>query len=256
MSSLAGKTALVTGASRGIGRGIAMRLARDGALVGVHYGSNEAAAKETLADIDRAGGRGFLVHAELGVPGDADRFWAGVDAGLAESGAGAGVDIIVNNAAVGASSDFQGVTPEEFDRLYAVNVKAPYFIVRQGVGRLRDGGRVINISSGVTRIAEPRVMAYGLTKGAVEVFTHTLAKELGPRGITVNSVAPGIIETDNTATQFTTPEAWAAAAAYSVFNRVGQPADIADIVAFLASEDSRWVTGHLIDATGGSLLGV
>jgi 3-oxoacyl-[acyl-carrier protein] reductase len=256
MGSLAGKTALVTGASRGIGRGIALRLAQDGAVVAVHFGSNEPAARETLGLIQRGGGQGFLVRAELGVPGDADQLWAGFDAGLAASGGPPGLDIIVNNAAIGASSDLDHVTPEELDRLLAVNVKAPFFLVRQGLRRLRDGGRIINISSGVTRIAYPSVIAYSLTKGALNVFTHTLAKQLGPRGITVNSVAPGITATDNTAAQFTSPQAWADVAAFSVFNRVGQPADIAGIVAFIASDDARWITGHNIDATGGALLGI
>jgi 3-oxoacyl-[acyl-carrier protein] reductase len=256
MGTLSGRTALVTGGSRGIGRGIALRLAREGALVAVHYGSNEVAAKEALVSIGKEGGRGFLVHAELGVPGDVDRLWDAFDAGLAEAGEAPGIDIIVNNAAIGASNDFQNTTPAEFDRLYAVNVRAPYFLVQQGADRLRDGGRVINVSSGVTRIALPRVMAYSLTKGAIDAFTLTLAQDLGSRGITVNAVAPGIVRTDNTESQYTTPEAWAGAAAFSVFDRVGQPADIADLVAFLASDDSRWVTGQVIDATGGSLLGV
>jgi 3-oxoacyl-[acyl-carrier protein] reductase len=254
--SLDGKAALVTGASRGIGRGIAQRLARDGALVAVHYGTNEAAAKETLESIERGGGQGFLVHAEMGLPGDVDRLWEEFDAGLSGRAAGPGLDIIVNNAAIGASSDFAGVTGEEFDRLFAVNVKAPFFLVREGLGRMRDGGRIINISSGVTRIAYPQVMAYSLTKGAIDVFTRTLAQEVGSRGITVNAVAPGIVQTDNTAAVLTTPEAWAEVAGYSVFGRVGQPADIADVVAFMASDDARWITGQYIDATGGSILGV
>jgi 3-oxoacyl-[acyl-carrier protein] reductase len=253
--TLSGKVALVTGASRGIGRGIAMRLARDGALVAVHYGTGRAAAQETLDQIRREGGRGFAVEAELGVPGDAERLWAGFDAGVRATGSSPGLDIIVNNAAIGASADYQNVTAGEFDRLFAVNVKAPFFLVREGLRRLRDGGRVINISSGVTRIADPRVMAYSLTKGAINVFTKTLAQQLGARGVTVNAVAPGIVRTDNTLAQFTTPEAWAQVAAYSVFGRAGEPADIADVVAFIASDDARWITGQYIDATGGSILG-
>jgi 3-oxoacyl-[acyl-carrier protein] reductase len=256
MDSLTGKTALVTGASRGIGRGIALRLAREGALVAVHYGTNEAEALRTLDAIAGNGGQGFTVQAELGVPGDVRTLWEGFDAGLAAAGAAPGLDIIVNNAGVGASSDLEGMTGEELDRLYAVNVKAPFFLVREGLRRLRDGGRIINISSGVTRIAFPAVIGYSLTKGAIDVFTRTLAQQLGQRGITVNAVAPGIVRTDNTAAQFTTPEAWAQAARYSAFNRVGQPADIADVVAFMASHDGRWITGQSIDATGGALLGI
>jgi 3-oxoacyl-[acyl-carrier protein] reductase len=256
VGSLADKTALVTGASRGIGRGIALRLAREGALVAVHYGTDEAAARQTLEAISRNGGRGFLIRAEFGVPGDVEKLWEGFDAGLGAAGAAPGLDIIVNNAAIGASADLEGITGEELDRLYAVNVKAPFFLVREGLRRLRDGGRIINISSGVTRIAYPSVIGYSLTKGAIDVFTRTLAQQLGQRGVTVNAVAPGIVQTDNTTAQLTTPEAWAQVARYSVFNRVGQPADIADVVAFVASDDARWITGQSIDATGGSLLGV
>jgi 3-oxoacyl-[acyl-carrier protein] reductase len=251
---LDGKIALVTGASRGIGRAIAQRLARDGALVAVHYGTNEAAARQTLESIERDGGQGFLLRAELGVSGDVDHLWEEFDAGLRDRGTG--LDIIVNNAAIGASSDYAGVTAEEFDRLLAVNVRAPFFLVREGLCRIADGGRIINISSGVTRIAYPRVMAYSLTKGAIDVFTKTLAQELGPRGITVNAVAPGITQTDNTAAALSTPEARAEVAGYSALGRVGQPADIADVVAFVASADARWITGQYIDATGGSILGV
>jgi len=256
MGALDGKVALVTGASRGIGRGIALRLARDGALVAVHYGSNEQAAKETLVQIERDGGRGFLVQAELGVPGDVVRLWAGFDSGLAGTGAEPGLDIIVSNAAIGASADYDGVTVEEFDRLFAVNVKAPFFVEREGLDRLRDNGRIVNISSGVTRIAYPQVMAYSLTKGAIDVFSKTLAQQLGSRGITVNAVAPGIVRTDNTEAVLRTPQDWAQVAAFSVFGRVGEPADIADVVAFVVSDDARWVTGQYIDATGGSVLGV
>jgi 3-oxoacyl-[acyl-carrier protein] reductase len=182
------KTAVVTGASRGIGRGIARRLAADGALVAVHYGSNETAAKETVRLIEDAGGKAFTVHAELGIPGDADKLWAGVDEGLRRLGAGAGVDILVNNAGIGRSGDLERVGPAEFDRVFAVNVKAPFFIVQKGLDRIRDGGRIINISSGVTRIAYPDIIAYSMTKGALDTFSFTLAQALGSRGITVNSV--------------------------------------------------------------------
>ncbi|MEU3841841.1 SDR family oxidoreductase [Streptomyces sp. NPDC028635] len=249
MGVLAGRTALVTGASRGIGRGIAERLARDGARVAVHYGSNETAAKETVAEIEAAGGSAFAVGAELGVPGDAARLWAEFDRHAD------GVDILVNNAGIGTSHPFEEIDEKEYDRLFAVNVKAPHFITRLGLSRLRDGGRVINISSGLARTAAmPQLMAYAMTKGALDVFTRDLAKVLGARGITVNSVAPGIVDTDiNAAWLRTSDEAWRGAAAYSALGRVGAPADIADAVAFLASDDGRWVTGHWLDATGGSL---
>jgi len=253
--TLEGKTALVTGGSRGIGRAIAQRLAADGALVAVHYGTNEAAVKETVESIAAVGGRAFAVQAELGVPGDADTLWSAFDGGLKELGAPAGVDIVVNNVGIGDFADIGTLTPEEFDRLFAVNVKAPFFIVQKGLPRLRDGGRIVNVSSGVTRVAYPEKIAYAMTKGAINTFGLALAKALGARGITVNSVSPGIVDTDLNADWLrNNPDARAAAAAYSVFSRVGEPEDIADVVAFAASPAGRWVTGQNLDATGGSQL--
>jgi NAD(P)-dependent dehydrogenase (short-subunit alcohol dehydrogenase family) len=249
MGALSGRTALVTGASRGIGRGIAERLGRDGARVAVHYGTNETAAKETVAAIEAAGGSAFMIGVELGEPGDADALWAEFDRHAD------GVDIIVNNAGIGTSSPLKDIDEAEYDRLFAVNVKAPYFIVRQGLGRLRDGGRIVNISTGLARNAVmPDLTAYSMTKGALDIFTRDLSKVLGPRGITVNSVAPGFIETDNTAALLSTQEGRAQAEAISALGRVGTTADVADVVAFLASEEGRWVTGGWVDATGGSLL--
>ncbi|MEU7578105.1 SDR family oxidoreductase [Streptomyces sp. NPDC041068] len=249
---LAGKTALVTGGSRGIGRGIAERLGRDGARVAVHYGSNEAAAKETVAAIETAGGSAFAIGTELGTEGDAQALWSAFDAHAD------GLDILVNNAGVGTSSSFTDTDEAEFDRLFSVNVKAPYFITQLGAARLRDGGRIINISSGLSRAAAmPEIMAYAMTKGALDVFTRNLSKELGPRGITVNSVAPGIIDTDNNAAWLrgeANKAAWESSAKLSALGRVGDPSDIGAVVSFLASDDGRWVTGDWIDATGGSLM--
>ncbi|MEU4609235.1 SDR family oxidoreductase [Streptomyces umbrinus] len=249
MGVLTGRTALVTGASRGIGRGIAERLGRDGARVGVHYGRNEAAAKETVATIEAAGGSAFAIRAELGLPGDAAALWEEFDRHAD------GVDILVNNAGIGSTPPIEEIDEETYDQVFAVNVKAPFFVVRHGLGRLRDGGRVVNISSGLARTAVfPHLIAYAMTKGALDVFSRDLSKVLGARGITVNSLAPGIVDTDNTAELLHgSADGWANAAAVSALGRVGETADIADVVAFLASDQGRWVTGHWMDATGGSL---
>jgi NAD(P)-dependent dehydrogenase (short-subunit alcohol dehydrogenase family) len=249
MGALAGRTALVTGASRGIGRGIAQRLGREGARVAVHYGRNETAAKETVAAIEEAGGSAFAIGAELGVPGDAEALWEEFDRHAD------GLDILVNNAGIGKSRPIEEIEEEEYDRVFAVNVKAPFFLVKKGLPRLRDGGRVINVSSGLARTAAmPNNIAYAMTKGALDVFSRDLSKVLGPRGITVNSVAPGIIATDNTYELLHRSEgAWAEAAAISALGRVGKTADVADVVAFLASDGGRWITGSWVDATGGSL---
>ncbi|MEU7032825.1 SDR family oxidoreductase [Streptomyces sp. NPDC046237] len=248
-TSLTGRTALVTGGSRGIGRAIALRLAADGARVGVHYASNEAAAKETVAAIEEAGGSAFALRTELGVPGDAEALWTAFDAHSD------GVDILVNNAGIAGPGTIDEVEEMDYDRVFAVNTKAPFFIVKHGLGRLRDGGRIINISSGVTKVAFPGMTSYAASKGAVEVLTLTLAQTLGSRGITVNAVSPGTIETD-IHPWMADPAAKAHAAGFSVFDRVGQPGDVADVVGFLASDDARWVTGQNIDASGGSGLGL
>ncbi|WUB65130.1 SDR family oxidoreductase [Streptomyces sp. NBC_00582] len=252
MSRLAGKTALVTGSSRGIGRATAERLARDGALVAVHYNSDDEAAGKVVAGIAETGGRAFAVKAELGVPGDVDTLFEGLAAGLAEHGA-SGLDILVNNAGVMGGVAPEEVTPELFDRLVAVNAKAPFFIVQRALGVLRDGGRIVNISSGLTRFANPQEVAYAMTKGAIEQLSLHFAKHLAGRGITVNSVAPGI--TNNGTPVFDIPEVVEQMAALSAFNRVGETRDIADVVAFLASDDARWITGAFLDASGGTLLG-
>ncbi|MEU1817414.1 SDR family oxidoreductase [Streptomyces roseifaciens] len=251
MGTLTGRTALVTGGSRGIGRGISERLAREGARVAVHYGRDVASAEQTVKAIEEAGGEAFAIRAELGVPGDAETLWAAFDEQAD------GLDILVNNAGTdGARVPIGEVTEEGFDQVFAVNTKAPFFITRLGLDRLRDGGRIVNVSTGLTHgAAMPQLIAYTMTKGAVDAFTSVLAKQLGERGITVNAVAPGVIDTDmNAAWLNSGAEVRKGVAALSPFNRVGEARDVADIVAFLASDDSRWVTGQWIDATGGALL--
>ncbi|WP_171167094.1 SDR family oxidoreductase [Streptomyces sp. I05A-00742] len=253
MGALTGRTALVTGGSRGIGKAISERLARDGARVAVHYGSDERAAAETVAAIESAGGSAFAVQARLGVPGDAEALWTAYDAQAD------GVDILVNNAGIsGARKPIGETTPEEFDEVFGLNTKAPFFITKLGLERMPDGGRVVNISTGLSRrAAMTELISYAMSKGALDVFTMTLAKEVGARGITVNAVAPGVVDTDMNASWLRGAEnaaTWKAMSEISALRRVGTPEDIADVVGFLASPEGRWVTGQWIDATGGTLL--
>ncbi|MEV0386721.1 SDR family oxidoreductase [Nonomuraea sp. NPDC050643] len=249
MTTLTGRTALVTGASRGIGRAIATRLARQGARVAVHYGSNHTAAKDTVSDIEASGGQAFAVQAELGVPGDAETLWAAFDAHAD------GLDILVNNAGIlGGQAEIAGVTREGFERLFAVNSTAPFFVTQLALPRLRDGGRIITIGTMLTRgMAMPSAIDYAMSKAALDVLTSVLAKQLGPRGITVNTVAPGVIDTDMHQGRLV-GEALAWLSSLSPLGRLGTPEDIADTVAFLASDDSRYMTGHHLDVSGGTLV--
>ncbi|WP_194813651.1 SDR family oxidoreductase [Nocardia sp. XZ_19_385] len=247
------KTALVTGASRGIGRAIAERLARDGALVAVHFGQNDAAAKDVVAGIEADGGRAFAVRGDLGST-DFATLLDDVDAGFAALGAPAGLDILVNNAGMTIMKGVDTMTPAEFDTLFATNVRAPFFLMQGVLDRLDDGGRVVNLSSAVTRFAIPDILAYTMTKGAIDCFTRGLAQALGPRGITVNAVAPGYVLTDMNAGLIDNPDGQREASSNVALGRVGRPADIADIVSYLVSDDARWITGQTLDASGGTAL--
>ncbi|MFI8192471.1 SDR family oxidoreductase [Streptomyces sp. NPDC085946] len=253
MSRLTGKTALVTGASRGMGRATALRLGQEGALVAVHYSTSQEAAEEVVTLIEKDGGRAFTVRAELGVPGDVHELFLGLESGLRERTGSTDLDILVNNAGVMGGVKPEDTTPEQFDRLFAVNAKAPFFLIQRALKNMRDGGRIINITSGLTRFANPDEIAYAMTKGAVDQLALHFAKALGPRNITVNSVAPGITRNDNPV--FGMPEVVEQMAQLSAFNRVGEPEDVADVVTFLATDEARWITGSFVDATGGTLLG-
>ncbi|MFG1966583.1 SDR family NAD(P)-dependent oxidoreductase [Nonomuraea sp. NPDC049028] len=260
MNSLTGKTALVTGGSRGIGRAVALRLAAEGALVAVHYGDNDDAAKQTVARIEQAGGRAFAVQARFGDDGAVDRLFESLAEGLASSGlaegpAGGGLDILVNNAGIGSVNPIAQVTPEEFGRLLTINVSTPFFVIQRALPLLNDGGRIINMGSVASRFAVSTQIAYNVSKAALESMAPSLANELGRRGITVNTVAPGAVRTDMTAGYNTIPEAVAAIEAITALGRLGEPEDVADVVGFLAGPQSRWVTGQTIDVSGGTYLG-
>lgn len=253
MSKLTNKTALVTGSSRGIGRATAKRMAAEGALVAVHYTSNADAAKQTVADIEAKGGRAFLVQAELGVPGDVDTLFDALTAGLREHTGETSLNILVNNAGVMGGVKPEDITPEQFDRLIAVNAKAPLFLVQKLLSIIPDGGRIINIGTGLLRYANPDEVAYSMSKGALDQISLHFARLLGPRNITVNTVSPGV--TNNGSPIFDMPEVREFMANMNAFKRIAEPEDVGDVVAFLASDDARWITGTFVDASGGTLLG-
>lgn len=252
--TLRGKTALVTGASRGIGRAIAIRLAREGALVAVHYGSNAAAASATVAEIVREGGDAFPLRGDVAVMGEIDRMFRELDGELFARSGDKVLDILINNAGIGLNASLETTSEEIFDRQFGVNVKGLFYVTQHASPRLRDGGRIINISSQVTRRAYPDCTAYTATKGAVNALTLALAGELGKRGITVNAVAPGMTVTDFITGYLNDAAFVEMVKANTTLGRIGEPADIAGMVVCLASPDAGWVTGQVIYATGGMQL--
>jgi NAD(P)-dependent dehydrogenase (short-subunit alcohol dehydrogenase family) len=254
MGKLENKIALVTGASRGIGRGIAIRLAQEGAVVAVHYGTRQNEAEEVVYKIEQGGGAAFAVGADLRTLNGIYDLYTSLDEALRKRTGDNQLDILVNNAGIGQILTLEEATEETYDEVMNMNIKAPFFVTQQALPRLKDGGRIINISSFVTRVASPGVFTYSMSKGAIDVLTRTLAQQLGKRNITVNAIQPGIINTEMNAGTLQNPNGQKYAAGLSTFNRWGEPEDIADIAAFLASSDSRWITGQFIDASGGSHL--
>lgn len=247
---LAGKTALVTGASRGIGREIALELARHGAKVAVHYGQRREGAEETARMIRDQGGSAFVLGGDIADLAQIEAMLTELDNGLAAWDRSE-LDILVNNAGIGGGGSIRDVTTEKLDALIATNVRGVFLLTQRAIGRIADGGRIINITSMVGLAAYPGSIAYALTKAAQNSFTASLAVELGPRKITVNAVAPGATDTDFIAALMAVPELVSFYSEKVPLKRIGRPDDIAPVVAFLASDAGRWITGQVIEASGG-----
>jgi 3-oxoacyl-[acyl-carrier protein] reductase len=248
MTDLANKTALVTGASRGMGRAAAVALAAAGARVIVHYGRNVEEAKAVVDQIRSAGGRADAVAADLAAADGAHKLAAQV-----RDLTGNRLDILVLNAGISKAAALEDMTVEDFDSLFAVNVRAPYFLVQQLLPILSDGGAIVFVSSLGARAAVGTLSAYASTKGAISTLVKYFAAAFGARGIRVNAVAPGVIDTDMSS--FTkTEQGRATVMGMQSLKRIGTPADVASVIAFLASDEARWITGDVIAVDGGSKL--
>jgi 3-oxoacyl-[acyl-carrier protein] reductase len=255
MAALQNKTALVTGASRGIGRATATALAEAGAHVLVHYGRSVQEAESLVAAIQAKGGRANAISADLSIPEG-----AALLAEQVRSIVGDRLDVLVLNAGVSKAARLADYTVADFDNLFATNVRGPFFLVQQLVPVLGEGSSIVVISSATARtvagkpgLENPSVIAYASTKGAIETLVKHWAAILGPHGIRVNAIAPGVIDTDMS--NFTKTEAGRAVALeMQALQRIGKPQDIADVAAFLASDAARWITGASIPVDGGSKL--
>jgi 3-oxoacyl-[acyl-carrier protein] reductase len=246
--TLTGKTALVTGASRGMGRAAALALARLGAQVVVHYGAAAAEAESVVAEIEAAGGRAEAVGADLSAPDGAEKLAKAVRAIVGQR-----LDILVANAGISKSATIEAMKVADFDRLFAVNVRAPYFLVQQLLPIMGKGSSIVLVSSLAAHASVGTLSAYAATKGAIDTLVKHFAAALGARGIRVNAVAPGVVETDMSG--FTKTEGGRDfTLGMQALQHLAQPDDVAGVVTFLASNDARWITGDTLRVDGGSKL--
>ncbi len=250
---MTGKTALVTGGSRGIGRGIAQRLANAGALVAVHYGTRRETAEATVRDIEASGGKAFPVGCDISSPREVKAMFAVLDDALRSRTGTTGLDILVNNAGIVVVGHLQDYSETDFDRQFGTNVKGPFFVTQQALPRLRDDGRIIFITSGTARRANPEAIAYAATKAALNYLALALAAQLGKRRITVNALAPGLTATEMVSGDLDHP-VFQRTMANTALGRIAQVPDIAEVAGFLASPAAGWITGEVIHVTGGEAL--
>lgn len=249
------KIALITGGNRGLGKNMALRLAAYGADAIITYHSHKEEADAVVSEIEAHDQRAVALQLNVADIKSFDGFMRQVSNTLKDKWGKDKFDFLINNAGIGANATIEQMTEEIFDRLFNVHFKGVYFLTQKALPLMNDNGRVINISSGLTRFTLPGSSAYASMKGAVDTFTKYIAKELGARGITANLVAPGAIETDFTKPAFDAdPQRKEMIASLTALGRVGVPDDIGGVVAFLCSEDARWVNGQRLEASGGIFL--
>jgi len=249
------KIALVTGGSRGLGKNMALRLAEKGNDLIITYKQNKEEADKVVAEIQALGQNAFALPLNAGDVSSFDNFLAQVGQHLTEKTGSPKFDFLINNAGTGLYSSFAETTEQDFDDIVNLHFKGVYFLTQKALAYLNDGGRIVNISSGLARFSFPGSSAYASAKGAIEVLTRYLAKELGGRGITANVVAPGAIETDFGGGHVRdNAETNKHIASVTALGRAGLPDDIGGVVAFLCSDDARWVNGQRIEVSGGMMI--
>ena len=255
-SNLQNKVVFITGSSRGIGKAIALSFAKSGAsLIGLHYANNDIAANETLKEIENLGAKAVLIKGDLSQGNkEIENIFHKFQDAVIEMTGNSKIDILVNNAGTAPEISLADTTDALFNEIMDLNFKAPFFLIQKFSDHMNTNGRIINISTGFTRVASPNHSVYAASKGALETLTLALAPVFGSRGITINSIMPGVTETDMNKDWLNIPEARAQAESLSVFSRVGKTMDVADVVTLIASEEARWITGQVIDATGGARL--
>lgn len=255
MRTLENKIALVTGSSRGLGKEMAIRLAEQGADILVTYNSNKTQADDTVKEIEALGQKAVAFQLNVGDASTFDTFFGEIKDVLQQHWNTSKFDILVNNAGIIAHEMVAETSEATFDSLMNIQLKGPFFITQKALSLLNDGGRIINISTGLARFSIPGYGAYAAMKSGIETYTRYLAKELGSRQITANVVAPGAINTDMNKTALeNNPELGQFLSSVTALGRVGVAEDIGGVVAFLASEDARWVNGQRIEASGGMFL--
>jgi NAD(P)-dependent dehydrogenase (short-subunit alcohol dehydrogenase family) len=249
------RNALVTGGNRGLGRSTARALARHGIKIALTYRGGAAGAAETVRMIEEEGGEAFALRLDLGDAGSFQDFAGELTGELLDRWGHDRLDVLVNNAGVGLFDALGEVTPERFDEQVGVNFRGTFFLIQALVPHLADGGRIVNVSTSLTRHVSPGTSVYAASKAAVEALSRSLAGELGPRGIRVNAVAPGPSATDfNGGAMRDDPELREVLAAHTALGRVGSPEEIGDAIAALVSPGMRWVTAQRLEVSGGALL--
>jgi 3-oxoacyl-[acyl-carrier protein] reductase len=245
------RVAVVTGASRGIGKSAARRLAKDGFLVILNYNHSQDEAESLVLELKKVGGDAIAVHGDVSSVDGVDQFFSEVDQHLVNATSSSQFDVLVCNAGIIRSGTIDHTAEQDFDELFDLNTKGVFYTIQRALPRMRSGGAILTVGSGLTRFSYPQYAAYAASKGAVTTLTQVLAKDLGSKNITVNMVAPGPVDTDLNADWLRNDDARNFVSSQTALGRIAQAEDIEGVIAFLCGPDSRWVTGQRIEASGG-----